>query len=168
MNLTIPINAITAARKLLTRFRSERFTLPALTHVLATIDNAGLTLAVTDLDHWLETRITAIIGPFTPGRFLIPAEALKAAARGDKGSSAHFAFAEDADGITLTPTKSCCGLSAKTVYHPVSEGDFPARPVVQGRITALPKETFAALRHRRRVRVHRRHPLRAQWRALHP
>ena len=55
--------------------------------MLATIDKAGLTLAVTDLDHWLETRVTASIDPFTPGRFLIPAEALKAAARGDKGSS---------------------------------------------------------------------------------
>ena len=55
MNLTIPINSLTAARKLLTRLRFERFTLPVLTHVLATIDNAGLTLAVTDLDHWLET-----------------------------------------------------------------------------------------------------------------
>lgn len=147
MNLTIPINSLTAARKLLTRLRFERFTLPVLTHVLATIDNAGLTLAVTDLDHWLETRVTAIIGPFTPGRFLIPAEALKAAARGDKGSSAHFAFTEDADGITLTLTTSCLGLSVKSVYHlAVTAEDFPARPVVQGRITALPKETFAALR----------------------
>ena len=147
MNLTIPINSLTAARKLLTRLRFERFTLPVLTHVLATIDNAGLTLAVTDLDHWLETRVTAIIGPFTPGRFLIPAEALKVAARGDKGSSAHFAFTEDADGITLTLTTSCRSLSVKSVYHlAVTAEDFPARPVVQGRITALPKETFAALR----------------------
>jgi DNA polymerase-3 subunit beta len=146
MNITIPVFHISAARKLLTRLRFERFTLPVLTHVLATIDNAGLTLAVTDLDHWLETRVTAIIGLFTPGRFLIPAEALKAAARGDKGSSALFAFTEDADGITLTLTTSCCGLSVKSVYHLVTTvEDFPTRPIVQGRITALPKETFAAL-----------------------
>ena len=31
------------ARKLLTRLRFERLTLPVLNHVLATIDNAGLT-----------------------------------------------------------------------------------------------------------------------------
>jgi DNA polymerase-3 subunit beta len=146
MNLTIPINAISAARKLLTRLRFERFTLPVLTHVLATIDVAGLSLAVTDLDHWLETRVTAIIGPSPLGRFLIPAEALKVAARGDKGSSAHFAYAETADGTTLTLTTSCCGLSVKSVYHLVPKvEDFPARPIVNGQITAIPKETFAAL-----------------------
>jgi DNA polymerase-3 subunit beta len=147
MNLTIPIFHISAARKLLTRLRFERFTLPVLTHVLATIDAAGLSLAVTDLDHWLETRVTAIIGPSPLGRFLIPAEALKVAARGDKGSSAHFAYSETADGTTLTLTTFCCGLSVKSVYlMVVTAEEFPARPVVKGGITALPKETFAALR----------------------
>ncbi len=146
MNLTIPIFHISAARKLLTRLRFERFTLPVLTHVLATIDAAGLTLAVTDLNHWLETRVTAILGPLASGRFLIPADALKAAARGDKGSSAHFAYAETADGSTLTLTTSCCGPSVKSVYHLVTiVEDFPAPPFVQGRIMAMPKETFAAL-----------------------
>ena len=146
MNITIPVFHISAARKLLTRLHFERFTLPVLTHVLATIDTAGLTLAVTDLDHWLETRIPATIEPFTPRRFLIPAAALKAAARGDKGSAAHFAYTVTADGTALTLTTSCCGLSVKSVYHLVTTvQDFPARPIVQGRITALPKETFAAL-----------------------
>ena len=146
MNLTIPIFHISAARKLLTRLRFERFTLPVLTHVLATIDAAGLSLAVTDLDHWLETRVPAIIEPFTPGRFLIPADALKAAAWGDKGSAAHFAYTDTTAGTTLTLTTSCCGLSVKSVYHlAATVEDFPARPIVQGRITALPKETFAAL-----------------------
>jgi DNA polymerase-3 subunit beta len=146
MNLTISTSHISAARKLLTRLRFERFTLPVLTHVLATIDAAGLSLTVTDLDHWLETRVTAIIGPSPLGRFLIPAEALKVAARGDKGSSAHFAYAETADGTTLTLTTSCCGLSVKSVYHlAVTAEEFPVRPVVKGVITALPKETFAAL-----------------------
>ncbi len=146
MNLTISVFHLNAARKLLTRLRFERFTLPVLTHVLATIDAAGLTLAVTDLDHWLETRIPAVIDPFTPGQFLIPAEALKVAARGDKGSSAHFAYAETADGTTLTLTTFCCGLSVKSVYHlVVTADDFPERPNVVGRISSVPKETFAAL-----------------------
>jgi DNA polymerase-3 subunit beta len=146
MNITIPVAHLTAARKLLTRFRFERFTLPVLTHVLATIDAAGLTLAVTDLDHWLETRVTAIIGQSPLARFLIPAEALKVVARGDKGSSAHFAYKTTTDGTTLTLTTSCHGLSVSSVYHLVATADeFPARPVVKGSITALPKETFAAL-----------------------
>jgi DNA polymerase III sliding clamp (beta) subunit (PCNA family) len=146
MNLTISVSHISAARKLLTRLRFERFTLPVLTHVLATIDAAGLSLAVTDLDHWLETRIPAVIDPLTPGQFLIPAEALKVAARGDKGSSAPFAYVETAEGTMLTLTTSCCGLPVKSVYYLVAAADeFPARPVVKGPITALPKETFAAI-----------------------
>jgi DNA polymerase-3 subunit beta len=145
MKLTIPIITLVAARKLLTRIRFERLTLPVLNHVLVTIDNAGLTLAVTDLDHWLETRVQATIEPFAPGQFLIPAEAFKAATRGDRKSSAHFVFESTADGTTLTLTTSCGGMSVNTVYHPEPADEFPARPSVDGRIATLPKETFAAL-----------------------
>jgi hypothetical protein len=106
MTITIPVTAAKAARKLLTRIRTGRFTLPVLTHILATIDKAGLTLAVTDLDHWLETRVHVTIDPFAPGRFLIPAEALKAATQGDRNSSARFAC-ETTDGTTLTLTAIC-------------------------------------------------------------
>jgi len=88
--ITIPVSAIKAARKLLTRIHFERLKLPVLTHVLATIDAAGLTLAVTDLDHWLETRLPATINPPDGTRFLIPAAALAAAARGDQGSTVQF------------------------------------------------------------------------------
>jgi len=145
MNITVPIAAIQAARKLLTRIRFERLKLPVLNHVLVTIDAAGLSLAVTDLDHWLETRVTAIIDPFTPERFLIPAEALKAATRGDKKSTAHFTYTSTADDTTLTLTVSCGGMNVVTVYHPEPESGFPARPVIAGRITAMPKETIIAL-----------------------
>ncbi len=145
MNLTIPVSTITAARKLLTRIRFERLTLPVLNHVLVTIDSAGLTLAVTDLDHWLETRVSATIEPFAPGQFLIPAEALEAATRSDKGSSVHLAYASNADGTTLTLTTWCCGLSVNSVYHLEPVNDFPARPAVEGRITTVPKETLTAL-----------------------
>lgn len=146
MNLTISTSHLTAARKLLTRIRFERLTLPVIKHVLATIDAAGLSLAVTDLDHWLETRIPAVINPFTHGRFLIPAEALLVAARGDKGSDAHFAYQATKDGTILTLTTYCCGLSVKSVYHlDVTAEEFPARPCVKGAISALSKETFVAL-----------------------
>ena len=145
MNLTIPISAIVAARKLLTRIRFERLTLPVLKHVLATIDNAGLTLAVTDLDHWLETRVPATIEPFAPGQFLIPAEALKAATRGDRKSSALFAYTTTPDGIQLTLTIACGGLNVVTGYQPEPAEEFPVRPTVEGRVTAIPKETLQAL-----------------------
>jgi DNA polymerase-3 subunit beta len=145
MNLTIPVSTIQAARKLLTWIRFERLKLPVLTHVLATIDAAGLSFAVTDLDHWLETRVPATIDPFQPVRFLIPAEALKAATRGDKKSSAQFAYTTTADGTTLTLTVSCGGMNVVTIYHPEPAADFPARPTLEGRITAMPKETLQAL-----------------------
>ena len=145
MNLTILVSDLIAARKLLTRIHFERLTLPVLSHVLATVDAAGLTLAVTDLDHWLETRIQAVIDPFAPGRFLIPAEALKAAARGDKRSHAHFAFTNTPEGPTLTLTVPCGGMNVVSVHKPERVADYPERPTVQGKVTALPKEMFAAL-----------------------
>ena len=145
MNLTIPVAAIVAARKLLTRIRFERLTLPVLKHALATIDNAGLTLAVSDLDHWLETRVPADIDSFAPERFLIPAEAFKAATRGDKKSSAHLAYETTSDGIKLTLTVPCGGLDVVTVYQPEPAKDFPERPTIEGRITVVPKETLQAI-----------------------
>ncbi|MBN8459828.1 MAG: hypothetical protein J0M04_18515 [Verrucomicrobia bacterium] len=145
MNLTISVSDLAAARKLLTRIRFARLSLPVLNHVLATVDAAGLTLAVTDLDHWLETRLPAVIEPFAPGRFLIPAEALKAAAAGDKHSHAHFVFEDTPDGPKLTLTVPCSGMNAVSVHRPEPADQFPARPSAGGAIAHLPCETFVAL-----------------------
>ncbi|MEI6607965.1 MAG: transposase, partial [Verrucomicrobiota bacterium] len=151
MNITIPVSAIKTARKLLTRIHFERLKLPVLTHVLATIDAAGLTLAVTDLDHWLETRLPATITPFSPEstRFLIPAAALAAAARGDQGSSVQFECPAKPDpnkpAIKLKLTVTCGKMPVETVYQPEPASGFPERPSIQGQITTVPKETFAAL-----------------------
>ncbi len=161
MNILIPVSAIQAARKLLTRVRFERLKLPVLSHVLATLDAAGLTLAVTDLDQWLETRIAASIHPTQPTkltqsetgtgstRFLIPAAALTAAARGDKGGTVQFDCPDtpdpDPDHSILKLTVTCGGMPVETVYQPEPAGDFPVRPAIQGRITAVPKETLLAL-----------------------
>ena len=146
MTLSIPISDLAAARKLLTRIRFERLKLPLLTHILATVDAAGLSLAVTDLDHWLETRLSAVVDPFAPGRFLIPADALKAAASGDKRSRAQFAFATTPEGTTLTLTVPRGGMNVVSVHHPQPVAEFPERPTVGGGVSALAKETFAALR----------------------
>jgi len=55
--MNISSNYIRESVKLLSRIRHPRATLPVLTHVLATLDATGITLAITDLDRWLETRI---------------------------------------------------------------------------------------------------------------
>jgi len=149
MNITIPVSAIKAARKLLTRIHFERLKLPVLTHVLATIDAAGLTLAVSDLDHWLETRLPATINPFPPDstRFLIPAAALAAAARGDNGSSVQFESpsTSDPNKPVLKLTVTCGKMPVETVYQPEPASGFPERPSIQGHITTVPKETLLAL-----------------------
>ena len=149
MNITIPVSAIKTARKLLTRIHFERLKLPVLTHVLATIDAAGLTLAVSYLDHWLETRLPATITAFSPEstRFLIPAAALAAAARGDNGSSVQFESpsTSDPNKPVLKLTVTCGKMPVETVYQPEPASGFPERPTVQGHITTVPKETFASL-----------------------
>ncbi len=61
--MNIPSNSIKEASKLLSRIRHPRTTLPVLTHILATLDATGITLAITDLDRWLETRIDTSSGP---------------------------------------------------------------------------------------------------------
>jgi DNA polymerase III sliding clamp (beta) subunit (PCNA family) len=149
MNITIPVSAIKAARKLLTRIHFERLKLPVLTHVLATIDAAGLTLAVSDLDHWLETRLPATINPFPPEstRFLIPAAALAAAARGDQGSSVQFECPAKPDPKkpVLKLTVICGKMPVETVYQTEPASGFTERPAIQGHITTVPKETLLAL-----------------------
>ncbi len=147
--ITIPVSAIQVARKLLTRIHFERLKLPVLNHVLATLDAAGLTLAVTDLDHWLETRLPATIDRTLPGsaRFLIPAAALAAAARGDKGGSVQFECPStpDPNKPVLKLTVTCGGMPVETVYQPEPVSGFPVRPAVKGRITIVPKDTLLAL-----------------------
>ena len=145
----IPVSAIQAARKLLTRIHFERLKLPVLNHVLVTIDAAGLTLAVTDLDHWLETRLPATIDRAMLGsaRFLIPAAALAAAARGDKGSSVQFECPStpDPNKPVLKLTVTYGKMPVESVYQPEPVSGFPDRPSVRGSISHMPKETLQAL-----------------------
>jgi DNA polymerase-3 subunit beta len=143
--IAIPILHLKAARKLLTRLRFERLKLPVLNHVLATLSPAGLTLAVTDLDHWLETRLPSSIHSDEARHFLIPAQALAAAVKGDKGSTARFECGDNPEKPSLRLTVTCGGMQVETIYHPEPAKDFPQRPSIQGRITAVPKETLMAL-----------------------
>lgn len=143
--IVIPVLHLKAARKLLTRMRFERLKLSVLNHVLATISPAGFSLAVTDLDHWLETRLPGSIKSDEARRFLIPAQALATAVKGDKGSTVRFECDDDPDKPTLRLTVTCGGMPVETIYHPEPAKDFPMRPSLQGRITAVPKQTLAAL-----------------------
>ncbi len=86
--MNIPQTSLKEARKLLTRLPFTRSTLGVLNHVLATAGPEGVSLAVSDCDHWLETRVTD--APAPPERLLIPADALAAAVKADRGSDVGF------------------------------------------------------------------------------
>jgi len=143
--ILIPVSAIQAARKLLTRLRFRHANLAVLTHVLATVDAAGITLAVTDLNHWLETRIPATINPDAHARFLLPAAALEAAVRADKKSTVRVETSSTADRPVIKLTVTCGGMPVESVYQPEPVKEFPERPTLAGQTTPVPKETMQAL-----------------------
>lgn len=143
--IEIPIPHLKAARKLLTRIRFDRLSLPVLTHILVTIDNAVLTLAVTDLDHWLETRIPATITGPQESRFLLPAPALAVLAKADRNSSARLECSGTPKQPQLRIITTSGGLPVENHYQPEPAAEYPERPKVTGRITAFPKATMQAI-----------------------
>ena len=143
--ILIPVSAIQAARKLLTRIRFEHAQRHVLSHVLATVDATGLTLAVTDLKHWLETRIPVTITPEASFRFLIPAAGMAAAIRGDKGTSVSFDTSGHSDNSALKVVVTRGGILTESFYNSGTAWDFPTRPTFDGRLTNVPKETMLAL-----------------------
>jgi len=109
--INIPAASLKEASKLLNRVRFTRATLSALSHVLATTDQTGVTLAVTDLDCWLETRIPTA-GPCEgPETFLIPADALAAALKADKDGTVSFARKGPQEATTRWPARPSKAIS---------------------------------------------------------
>lgn len=70
----IPSNTLRDAKKLFARLKHLRCKLPVLNHLLLTAGQNGIELAATDLDHWLETRISDL--PTDDACFLIPPAAV--------------------------------------------------------------------------------------------
>jgi len=86
--ILIPSTTLRDAKKLFARLKHLRCKLPVLNHLLLTAGQNGIHLAATDLDHWLETRISD--QPAKPACFLIPPAAIKPACRADKGTGVSF------------------------------------------------------------------------------
>jgi len=145
--LTISLFAseLLSARRILTRLGFERLKSPLLTHVLVTIENGTMTLAVTDGVHWLESRIPDTTSQNETGRFLMPAKALGDAARSGTGKLVLLNFSDGPGKPALLVT--ICGRSTQTrTFYPTEPADgFPDRPVVEGSATLVPKETMLAL-----------------------
>ncbi len=142
--IQVPTTEIQTARRFLARFRFEKNSAPALRHVLASIEDGGLVLAVGGDDLRLEYRIPDATICGTSARFLIPAGALRDAAEGGRRALTQFAVSEGVATLEVVVTNR--GRDVRTVHPTIDAGDFPDRPVVEGRTISLPKETIEAIR----------------------
>lgn len=141
--ILIPSNILRDAKKLLGRLKNLRCKLPALRHLLLTADANGIRLAVTDLDHWLETWISD--DGCEPLRFLIPPDALEAACRADKGTLVSFTPCGGKRNQQIRLIVKSGGIEASSVYPTLDPKDFPERPETMGAVTAVPPATLQGL-----------------------
>lgn len=144
--IKIPINALKQARKLLTRLPFTRSKLPVLGHVLARTDAHGVTLAISDLDQWLETRLELSTEPRGAHAFLIPAAALATAVKADKGSEVCFLPKGRAGQRELKLVTISGGMKIETMHPTADWEDFPDRPLIEGHEVEIPAATFEALK----------------------
>ena len=141
--IPIPTNSLREAKRLFGKLRHRRFTLPVLTHVLLTAGPGGVFLAVTDLDHWLEIRVSD--DGFEPQRFLIPPDAMDAACRADRGSVARFTPAGGRRSATIRLATVQGGIEAGSVHPTLDPGEFPEKPLIIGEESTLPPATLGNL-----------------------
>nr|MCU0749477.1 DNA polymerase III subunit beta [Akkermansiaceae bacterium] len=143
--MQLPSNFIKDASKLLPRIRFSRATLPVLTHVLASLDATGITLVVTDLDRWLETRTLIPAGPDTPESFLIPSDAMKAIGRADKNTEVRITCRGPRKHRELRMLMVCGGIAVESCHPTIDVSEFPEHPVVDGTETIISARTLESL-----------------------
>lgn len=143
--MNIPSNTLRDAKRLFGRLKHLRCTLPVLRHVLLTAGPDGIRLAVSDLDHWLETRVCD--DAFEPLHFLIPPDAMEAACRADRGTIVVFTAHGGRRSRDLGLTIQSGGIEATSVYPALDPKEFPERPETIGSDTVVPPATLEALAH---------------------
>jgi len=143
--MNIPSNFIRESSKLLSRIRYPRTTLPILTHILATLDATGITLAITDLDRWLETRMDASPGPNEPEAFLIPPDAMKAMKQADKHTDIKIVCKGPSKRRELRLVMVCGGISVESRHPTLEVSELPSRPVIDSEEIQIPARTMESL-----------------------
>lgn len=141
--IQIPSTTLRDAKRLFGRLKHLRCKLPVLNHLLLTAGPDGIRLAATDLDHWLETRISDL--PTEPVSFLIPPAAMDAACRADKGTSVSFTPGGSKQGRQIRLTLCNGGISSNSVHPTLDPSELPARPLTIGVTTELPPATLRGL-----------------------
>ncbi len=143
--MNIPSNHIRKASKLLSRVHHPRATLPVLTHILATLDATGITLAVTDLDRWLETRMDVPPIPSEPESFLIPPDAMKAMKQADRNTDIKITSKGSRKRRELRLVMICGGISVESQHPTLDVSDFPAHPIIDAEEIRIPGRTMESL-----------------------
>jgi DNA polymerase-3 subunit beta len=139
----IPSNTLRDAKKLFSRLKHLRCKLPVLNHLLLTAGQNGTELAATDLDHWLETRISD--QPVEYACFLIPPAAMEAACRADKGTMVSFTEAGGKRSPQIRLTLTSGGIPSTSVHPTLDPSELPSRPLTVGTSTELPPATLQGL-----------------------
>jgi DNA polymerase-3 subunit beta len=141
--ILISSNILRLAKRLFVKFRHQRRTLPVLSHILLSAGPDGVFLAVCDLDHWLETRVSD--DGFEPLCFLIPPAAMDMACRADRGSIVSFTNygGRRAGEICLVVIQG--GIEATSVHPTLDPQEFPDKPANTGEDFIVPPATFQNL-----------------------
>jgi DNA polymerase-3 subunit beta len=143
--MNIPSNFLRESSKLLSRIRHPRTTLPVLTHILATLDATGITLAITDLDRWLETRMNTTPGPYEPESFLIPPDAMKAMKQADKHTDIKITCKDPIKRRELRLVMACGGITVESRHLTLEVSELPLRPVMDSQEILIPARTIESL-----------------------
>jgi DNA polymerase III sliding clamp (beta) subunit (PCNA family) len=143
--IQFPSNTLRDAKRLFGRLKHLRCKLPVLNHLLLTAGQNGIQLAATDLDLWLETRISDL--PEDSTSFLIPPAAMEAACRADKGSLVSFTPGGGKRSREIRLTLTSGGIPSTSVYPTHDPDELPSRPPTTGTATELPPATLQGLAH---------------------
>ena len=141
--ILIPSNILRETKRLFGKLRQRRMTLPVLHHILLTADHLGVRLTVTDLDHWIESRVSD--EPYAPNDFLIPPDAMDAACRADRGTVVSLTIYGSKRSRDLGLIIQQGGIEATSVHPTLDPKEFPERPDVIGAETTLPPATLQSL-----------------------
>ncbi len=141
--ILVSSNHLREAKRLFGKLSHRRCKLPLLNHVLLTAGDDGIRLAVTDPDHWLETRVST--DAFEPLRFLIPPDAIDTACQADRGSIVSFTPYGGCRSKDLGLVTRQGGIEATSVHLTLDPKEFPEKPAISGEDITVPPATLQHL-----------------------
>jgi DNA polymerase III sliding clamp (beta) subunit (PCNA family) len=141
--ILIQSNILRDTKRLFGKLRYKRMTLPVLNHILLTAGPDGIRLTVTDLDHWIETRVST--DGYESTSFLIPPDAMDAACRADRGTLVSFTAFGGKRSKDLGLVIRQGSIEATSVHPTLDPKEFPERPDLKGEEITLPPATIQSL-----------------------